>query len=32
MRAPRDTKVKLAVNLGGLEMKNPVTVASGTSR
>ena len=27
---PRETKVKLAVNLGGLEMKNPVTVASGT--
>lgn len=30
MRAPRETKVKLAVNLGGLEMKNPVTTASGT--
>lgn len=27
---PRETKVKLAVNLAGLEMKNPVTVASGT--
>ena len=27
---PRDTSVKLAVNLGGLPMKNPVTVASGT--
>lgn len=30
MRAPRETKVKLAVNLGGLDMKNPVTTASGT--
>ena len=30
MRAPRETKVKLAVNIGGLEMKNPVTTASGT--
>ena len=30
MRTPRETKVKLAVNLGGLEMKNPVTTASGT--
>lgn len=29
-RFPRDTKVKLEVNLGGLVMKNPVTVASGT--
>ena len=28
--SPRDTKVNLAVNLGGLAMKNPVTVASGT--
>ncbi len=27
---PRDTKVNLEVNLGGLIMKNPVTVASGT--
>lgn len=27
---PRETNVKLAVNLGGLQMKNPVTVASGT--
>ena len=27
---PRETNVKLSVNLGGLEMKNPVTVASGT--
>ena len=27
---PRQTSVKLAVNLGGLAMKNPVTVASGT--
>lgn len=30
MRKPRETDVKLAVNLGGLAMKNPVTVASGT--
>ena len=30
MRKPRTTQVKLAVNLGGLEMKNPVTTASGT--
>lgn len=30
MRAPRETKVKLAVSIGGLEMKNPVTTASGT--
>lgn len=29
-RVPRETSVNLAVNLGGLEMKNPVTVASGT--
>lgn len=28
--SPRDTKVNLAVNLGGLAMKNSVTVASGT--
>lgn len=27
---PRETKVRLAVNLGGLSMANPVTVASGT--
>ncbi|MBQ9041986.1 MAG: dihydroorotate dehydrogenase [Eggerthellaceae bacterium] len=27
---PRETNVNLAVNLGGLAMKNPVTVASGT--
>lgn len=27
---PKETNVKLAVNLGGLSMKNPVTVASGT--
>lgn len=27
---PRETNVNLAVNLGGLNMKNPVTVASGT--
>lgn len=27
---PRDTNVNLHVNLGGLPMKNPVTVASGT--
>lgn len=27
---PRATNVKLGVNLGGLEMKNPVTTASGT--
>lgn len=30
MRKPRSTDVKLEVNLGGLVMKNPVTVASGT--
>lgn len=30
MRKPLETKVKLAVNLGGLQMKNPVTTASGT--
>ena len=29
-RQPRRTSVKLDVNLGGLPMKNPVTVASGT--
>ncbi len=29
-RSPRSTNVNLAVNLGGLPMKNPVTVASGT--
>ena len=29
-RTPRATAVNLAVNLGGLEMKNPVTTASGT--
>ena len=28
--SPRKTNVNLAVNLGGLAMKNPVTVASGT--
>ncbi len=28
--APRETPVRLAVDLGGLSMKNPVTVASGT--
>ena len=28
--SPRQTDVNLAVNLGGLAMKNPVTVASGT--
>ena len=27
---PMNTQVNLSVNLGGLEMKNPVTVASGT--
>ncbi|MFQ9678356.1 MAG: dihydroorotate dehydrogenase, partial [Eggerthella lenta] len=27
---PLPTKVDMRVNLGGLEMKNPVTVASGT--
>ena len=30
MRKPIDTSVSLAVNLGGLSMKNPVTTASGT--
>ena len=30
MREPRTTNVKMEVNLGGLVMKNPVTVASGT--
>ncbi|MDO4291169.1 MAG: dihydroorotate dehydrogenase [Eggerthellaceae bacterium] len=29
-RSPRETSVKLGVNLGGLLMKNPVTTASGT--
>ena len=29
-RTPRPTKVNLAVDLGGLKMANPVTVASGT--
>lgn len=29
-RFPKKTEVKLEVNLGGLVMKNPVTVASGT--
>lgn len=29
-RVPRETKVNLAVDLGGLAMKNPVTTASGT--
>lgn len=29
-RFPKNTEVKLEVNLGGLIMKNPVTVASGT--
>lgn len=29
-RFPKETNVKLEVNLGGLIMKNPVTVASGT--
>ena len=29
-RAPRATSVNMAVNLGGLAMKNPVTTASGT--
>ena len=29
-RKPKPTKVNLAVNLGGLPMKNPVTTASGT--
>lgn len=29
-RKPRQTNVSMAVNLGGLAMKNPVTVASGT--
>lgn len=30
MRSPMPTSVNMAVNLGGLAMKNPVTVASGT--
>lgn len=29
-KTPRETSVSLAVNLGGLAMKNPVTTASGT--
>ena len=29
-KIPRETSVNLAVNLGGLAMKNPVTTASGT--
>lgn len=29
-KTPRETSVDLAVNLGGLTMKNPVTTASGT--
>lgn len=29
-KTPKQTNVKLAVNLGGLVMKNPVTTASGT--
>ena len=29
-KTPRETRVNLAVNLGGLTMKNPVTTASGT--
>lgn len=29
-RRPKETQVKLGVNLGGLSMKNPVTTASGT--
>ncbi len=29
-RTPRETAVDLSVDLGGLKMKNPVTVASGT--
>lgn len=30
VKTPRETTVNLAVNLGGLTMKNPVTTASGT--
>ena len=30
VRAPLETSVNMEVNLGGLSMKNPVTVASGT--
>ena len=30
VRAPFETSVNMEVNLGGLSMKNPVTVASGT--
>ena len=29
-RKPKETSVNLFVNLGGMAMKNPVTVASGT--
>ena len=29
-RKPKETSVNLSVNLGGMAMKNPVTVASGT--
>ena len=29
-KTPRETSVNLAVNLGGLTMKNPITTASGT--
>lgn len=29
-KTPRETSVNLAVNLGGLAMKNPITTASGT--
>lgn len=29
-KTPRETSINLAVNLGGLTMKNPVTTASGT--
>ena len=28
-RKPKETSVNLSVNLGGMAMKNPVTVASG---
>lgn len=30
VKTPRETSVNLAVNLGGLAMKNPITTASGT--
>lgn len=30
VKTPRETSVNLAVNLGGLTMKNPITTASGT--